>query len=179
MSQLELLSPWREFLQALDGLLNEQFELHCIGGFAVTAAYGLQRRTNDLDYFSLVPANRSDNLERLAGEESALARKYRVHIHSAGVASLPDNYEERLTEVFAGMLRNIRLLIPDPYDLVLSKLGRNAERDREDVAHIAKAQHLSAANLRDRFEREYLSIGPRERDENTLKFWIEAYFSSP
>jgi hypothetical protein len=172
-----LLSPWREFLTELDDLLNEPCELHCIGGFAVVAAYGLPRSTNDLDYYSLVPQHCTDELERIAGEGSSLARKYKVHVHHAAVASLPESYEERMTELFAGRFKNLRLFVLDPYDLVLSKLSRNIERDREDVAYVAKTQHLNADVLRERYKREFLSIGPPERDDNTLKFWIEAYFS--
>ena len=68
-------SPWKEFLEKLDGLLPEPIELHCIGGFAVVAAYGLPRSTNDLDYFSLEPCNLGHTLHEIAGEGSALAHK--------------------------------------------------------------------------------------------------------
>ena len=174
----ELVSPWADFLQELDSLLDEPFELHCMGGFAAVVAYGLPRSTNDLDYFSVTPASRTGYLEELAGEGSTLARKYRVHMHSARVPSLPENYEERLTELFPDRFKSLRLFVPDPYDLVLSKLSRNAEVDREDVPYLAKTLNLNSEVLHERYEGEYLSIGPPERDRNTLKFWIEAYFSS-
>ncbi|MFZ0703278.1 MAG: DUF6036 family nucleotidyltransferase, partial [Candidatus Acidiferrales bacterium] len=164
----ELPSPWREFLTELDDLLNEPCELHCIGGFAVVAVYGLPRSTNDLDYYSIVPQHCTDELERIAGEGSDLARKHKVHVHHASVASLPESYEERMTELFAGRFKNLRLLVLDPYDLVLSKLSRNVERDREDVEYVVKTQHLDAAILRARYEQElkpYL-IGPVERHDN-------------
>lgn len=47
------------------------------------------------------------------------------------VATYPDSYEERLTEMYPGLSRHIRLLALDPYDLVLTKLTRNADRDVE------------------------------------------------
>jgi len=31
-----LVSPWKEFLTELDGMLDEPLELHCIGGFVFT-----------------------------------------------------------------------------------------------------------------------------------------------
>lgn len=68
---------WSGFLEELDKLLDEPFEFHCIGGFTVVVEYGLPRGTNDLDYFTLVPANRIAELEELAGEGSDLARKPR------------------------------------------------------------------------------------------------------
>ncbi|HVH70561.1 MAG TPA: hypothetical protein VNB49_05560 [Candidatus Dormibacteraeota bacterium] len=65
MSKLD--SPWSEFLEELDGLLDKPFEFHCIGRFAVVPDYGLPRGTNDLDYYSLIPANRIRDLEEMAG----------------------------------------------------------------------------------------------------------------
>ncbi len=41
---------------------------------------------------------------------------------------MPENYDERLTELYAGRFKNIRLFVPDAYDLVLSKLTRNIIR---------------------------------------------------
>jgi len=76
----DLASPWKEFLEALDSQLRVPIVLHCIGGFAVVAAHGLPRSTNDLDYFSLAPSNRLRDLQETAGEGSSLARKYKVHI---------------------------------------------------------------------------------------------------
>ncbi len=173
-------SPWAEFLQEPDELLDEPFELYCIGGFAVVAAYELPRSTNDLDYFSLVPCNRLPDLEQIAGEGSALARKYKVHVHHAAVASVPENYDERMTELFPGRFKNIRLFVLDPYDIVLSKLSRNIDRDREDVQYLAKTRQLDSKILRERYEKELrpILIGPPDRVDATLEFWIEAYFSN-
>ena len=177
----DLVPPWKEFLEELDSLLNEPFELHCIGGFAVVAAYGLPRSTNDLDYFSLVPYNRVSDLERMAGEGSALARKHKVHVHHAAVASVPESYTERMTELFPERFKNIRLFVLDPYDVVLSKLSRNVERDRQDVEYLAKTQHLDSKILRERYEKELrpILIGPASRHHATLEFWLKAYFGKP
>lgn len=177
----DLVAPWKDFLKELDNLLDEPFELHCIGGFAVVAAYGLPRSTNDLDYFTLVPCNRAPDLERLAGEGSALARKYKVHVHHAGVASIPENYAERMTELFPGRFKNLRFFVLDPYDIVLSKLSRNVERDRQDVEYLAKTRRLDPRILRERYEKELraILIGPVSRHDATLNFWLEAYFEKP
>jgi Nucleotidyltransferase of unknown function (DUF6036) len=174
----ELSEPWAGFLKELDDLLNEPFEFHCIGGFAIVAAYGLPRSTNDLDYCSLIPCNRMGDLERLAGAGSSLARKHKVYVHRVGVASIPENYEDRLIEPFAGRFKRIRLLILDPYDLVLSKLSWNIEPDREDVEYLARTQHLDPAVLRERYEKELRVnlIGPPEWHDKNLEFWLEAYF---
>ena len=168
MSPPDLHAPWNHFLEELDSLLNEPVELHCIGGFAVVSAYYLARSTNDLDYVTLIPAHCGQDLEQWAGQGSPLARKYKVHVHRAAVASLPLNYEDRLTEIVAGRFRNIRLFVLDPYDLVLSKWSRNIERDREDVKHLVKTQKLNPATLRERYKELRANlIGPPEKHDAT------------
>lgn len=175
-----LVPPWKEFLEELDSLLDESIELHCIGGFAVVSAYGLKRSTNDLDYVTLVPFSRVSALQELAGASSTLAQKHKLHIQHVGVATLPENYEERMQELFVGRFKEIRLFVPDPYDLVLSKLSRNASRDREDVAFLAKTLNLEANILQERYRLEMKPalIGPPERHDATLRFWVDAYFSN-
>jgi Nucleotidyltransferase of unknown function (DUF6036) len=176
---LELLSPWKKFLEELDSLLKEPFAFHCIGGFAVVAAYHLPRSTNDLDYFTLQPADKIAEIQEIAGERSALARKHKVHVHHAGIASLPESYEQRMWELFPGRFKRLHLLVLDPYDLVLSKLSRNAERDREDAQFLSRTLKLDGDILRRRYEAELTVnlIGPRERHDSTLRFWLEAYFA--
>lgn len=172
-------SPWKEFLEELDSLLTEPVKLHCIGGFAVVAACGLPRSTNDLDYFSIEPYDCAVELETLAGQGSALARKHKLHLQRAGVASLPEGYDERLIALYPSYFKKLRLFVPDPYDLVLSKLTRNADRDREDVMHLAKTCSLNPTILRERYQNEMRStvIGDANYHDATLEFWIEAYFS--
>jgi hypothetical protein len=174
----KLESPWKEFLEELDSLLTEPLELHCIGGFAILAAYGYKRITNDLDYFTLVPIDVVNRLHKLAGQGSALARKHKVHVQHVPVASLPEDYETRIAPLFPGHFKNIRLFVLDPYGLILSKLSRNADRDREDVAFLAKSLSLDKEVLRGRYERELRPsvIGPVERHDATLEMWVQAYW---
>jgi uncharacterized nucleotidyltransferase DUF6036 len=175
----DLASPWQEFLAELDTLLDEPFSLHCIGGFAVIVGYGLPRSTNDLDYRSIVPANRVKHLQELAGEGSALARKHKVWLQYSAVDSIPEGYEERLTELFPERFANMRIFIPDPYDLVLSKLGRDKRRDREDFKFLMRTKNLDPAILRERYVAELrpILIGPVDRHDATLEFWLEDYFA--
>jgi hypothetical protein len=79
----DLPAPWGDFLGELDTLLDEPIQLHCIGGFAVVAGYGLARATNDLDYRTLIPYNRINDLQRMAGPASALADASKVRVISS------------------------------------------------------------------------------------------------
>ena len=91
---------------------------------------------------------------------------------------MPENYEDRVAEIFRGRIKNLRLYIPDPYDLALSKLSRNIERDREDVAFLAKSCRLAPGIFRQRYTDELRNnlIGDLRQHDQTLEFWIEAYF---
>lgn len=171
-------APWADFLGELDTLLDEPIQLHCIGGFAVVAGYGLPRATNDLDYRTMIPYNRINDLQRLAGPGSALAQKHKVYVQHPGIDVIPENYDERLTELSPERFKNIRLFIPDAYDLVLSKLSRNIERDRQDVEYLARTERLDPAILRGRYAKELRSIhiGDPKQHDQTVEFWIEAYF---
>lgn len=174
----EIPSPWKDFLVALDALLDEPIHLDCIGGFAVVMGYGLRRSTNDLDYRTLRPFSHIRYLQEIAGPQSALARKYGLHLQYTAVDSIPENYEDRLTELLAGQFTNLRLFIPDPYDLILSKLCRNIERDREDVEFLASTMQLDVDVLRERYKEIIPNlIGPQNRHDATLEFWVEAYFA--
>ncbi len=141
-------------------------------------AYGLPRSTNDLDYFTLVPPNLTMVVHDLAGQGSALARKHKVHIHRAAIASLPEDYQERMTELYPAMFKQIRLFVLEPCDLVLSKLCRNAERDREDAKYLIKTQQIDAAVFKERYDRELKCnlIGDPKVIEGALQMWIEEYF---
>jgi hypothetical protein len=92
---------------------------------------------------------------------------------------MPEDYEDRVTELCRGRFKNLRLFIPDPYDLALSKLGRNIERDREDVAYLAKTCALDPRIFRERYTSELRPnlIGDPRQHDRTLEFWLEAYFT--
>jgi hypothetical protein len=96
------------------------------------------------------------------------------------VASLPESYAERLTELFPRRFPRLRLFALDPHDLAWSKLARNSPIDREDVAQLASAVPLDPALLRTRYEQELrpIIIGDPEHHDQTLQMWIEAYFRS-
>ena len=180
VTRREIPRPWRAFLNDLDRQLPHAISLHCLGGFVAACYYDLPRPTNDLDYVEVVPHGAMALLQEIAGIESALAKKHRIHLHHVGVASLPDSYAERLIEIFSGTFRRLKLLALEPHDLALSKLVRNSPIDREDVAQLANAVPLDAKVLRARYRRELrpIIIGDPDQHDRTLQMWIDAYFAS-
>lgn len=147
-------SPWAEFFAGLDRLLTEEIRLHCIGGFVVSIYYGLARPTADVDYFSVQPHHCANHLDALAGAGSALAQKHKVHLQHVTVNNMPEDYADRIVEMYAGCFKKLRLFAPEAYDLILSKMERNSPKDRDDVEYLAKTLHLDPKVLEERYKKE-------------------------
>ncbi len=174
----DLPSPWPSFLEEVDEELKAPVELHCLGGFVLTVQYGMPRRTDDLDYISVIPRAAAAELERLAGRGSKLSQKYKIFLQNVGaIPDLPDSYEERLVQVELGLSKLSLKLIVDPYDLALSKLTRNSTKDREDVKFLSTQLHLSFKELVARFDAEMKPWLPNlDRHSLTLEKLWKDYF---
>jgi len=175
MSPKVIPEPWASFLAEIDASAHEDIELHCLGGFVVTAVYGLARPTADVDVLVIAPRAESEHLLSLAGKGSALHRKHGLYLDLVTVATVPENYDQRLTEISPGAFKHLHLYAFDPYDIALSKLERNVQRDRDDVKHLARTVPFDLAVLKERYEKElrpYLAIP--EREDLTLRLWLEA-----
>ena len=167
--------PWDSFLKELDSAMDEAVRLDCIGGFVISQLYGLDRATADLDVVELVPGRSARLLTDLGCRGSVLHRRYRVYLDRVGVAALPESYEDRLSEMFPGTFQYLRLMAVDPYDLALSKLERNSQKDRDDVRFLARRIPLDLKLLRDRYATEIRwQLGQPEREDLTLQLWIDA-----
>jgi Nucleotidyltransferase of unknown function (DUF6036) len=167
--------PWPAFLADVDQSLSEPVELHCVGGFVLTAVYGIPRSTADIDYIAVVPQQAIEDLERIAGRDSALAKKHKVWVQLVGVADYPENYDSRLTTLPLG-LKKLTLRTFGPYDLILSKLTRNSDKDMEDVRALAQKLNLKFDVLMKRFQTE-MTVPNRARHEQTLNVVWKDYFN--
>lgn len=167
--------PWLSFLRELDSAVKEQVRLDCMGGFVVTMVYGFSRPTGDLDVFEIAPGEAGKPMLELGMQGGPLHRKYKIYLDRVGVAQVPENYEDRLREIFPGVFKHLRLMAFDPYDLALSKLERNIQRDRDDVLHLARAVPFDLEVLKERYQKEFRwKMGHPEREDLTLRLWIEA-----
>jgi hypothetical protein len=76
---------------------------------------------------------------------------------------------------FSWGFKHLRLFALDPYDLALSKLERNIQRDRDDVRHLARTVPFDLEVLRRRYRDELRwQLGNPEREDLTLQLWIDA-----
>lgn len=143
----DLRSPWREFLTEVDRLLSGPVRLHCLGGFVTAVQHGLNRTTNDLDYIEVVPHDKLQVLQELAGPQSELARNlhlFALEPHDLALSKLARNSPIDREDV--ARLANIVPLDPS----VLR------QRYQEELRPIL--------------------IGDLRNHDLTLEMWIESYF---
>ncbi len=146
--------PWHSFLCDIDEFVSEESYFHLLGGFVVTVIYGALRTTRDID--ALTVTRQDPKLLEYTGQGSDLHKKHKIYFDPVGVAPLPENYEERLTEIFPGAYKKLRLFALDPYDIALTKIERNTTRDREDVKHLARVVPFDLTVLSRRYHDELL-----------------------
>ena len=167
------LRPWQSFLHDLDALLHGITELHCLGGFVIVESYDFTRVTADLDVVDVRGID-PGQLADLAGRGSELHRRHKVYLDIVTVASVPENYEQRLRDLLSGEFKNLRLKAFERHDLVLSKLARNLDRDREDVKRLAAKPGLDPTLLKERYDTELRDqLARPEREDLTLALWLE------
>jgi hypothetical protein len=161
-------------LVALDQQLTQDTELHCMGGFVLAEHYGLVRATGDVDVLESAGTDKA-TIARLAGRGSALHKRHRVYIDIVTVADVPDDYDTRLETMDIEGLTRLRLKVFERHDLVLAKLCRNIDRDREDVVALVRGRPgLDIDVLRQRYQEELRpKLGRPEREDLTLRLWIE------
>ena len=133
------------------------------------------RSTGDLDVLEIAPPEIGRRMLDVASQGGPLHKKYKISLHYVGVAHVPENYKGRLTEIFPKTFRNLRLFALDPYDLALSKLERNIQRDRDDVKHLARTIPFDLDILKQRYQSELRwQLGNPEREDLTLQLWIDS-----
>ena len=166
--------PWKSFFIEIDNSLEEEIHLEILGGFVITLIYGAPRTTADIDVVSITPNSKTRNLIELAGEGSTLHKKYGVYLDRVGIATLPENYEDRLSEIFKGEFQFLKLYALDSYEIALAKIERNIDRDREDVKFLDEAVPFDLQILKERYFKELRpALGIPEREDLTLRLWIE------
>ena len=119
-----------------------------------------------MDYIAARPSNSITELESIAGQGSALNGKHGLYLQYVTVADVPDDYAERLEELFPGEFIGLRLFALEVHDLVLAKF-------------FARTGRLNETVLKQRYEKELLPYLVNEkRHDLTLKLWLEACLRS-
>jgi hypothetical protein len=173
--QGQLPEPWLSFLGELDALASSAVRMDCIGGFVVSILYGMSRPTGDIDVLEIAPLPALHAFTQVALQGGTLHRKYGIYLDRVTLVQAPYEYESRLRHMFPGVFRNLHLMALDPYDLALTKLERNIERDRNDVQFLARTLPFDLALLRERYISEMRPyLGNPRREDLTMQLWIES-----
>ena len=173
-----------EFFQDIDARLGKETHVHKIalyifGGAAAVIAYGSRRGTLDIDTFIEDGAVKS-KLLNWAGQGSELETKHGLYLHSANTELMliesPD-WMERSIEVLSGELKHIRIMALSKEDLILSKLSRYNDRDREDIQFIVGKHKIDPEKLIKYFKsaRQYF-VGNLETLDATFNIVLKEYF---
>lgn len=166
---------WHGFLTELDDVLKEPLEaiqqteinFACLGGF-VMEYYGSTRTTQDLDFYMSKPYFQG---WRDGSKRSELGKKHGVWLQSA-CFNVPEGYDTRMTEMFPNRFKHIRLLALDPYDLILSKLHRNSDKDRQDVMFLFRSHNLKIQTIIERY-RQLPDIS--SKTNSAFRLWLEMF----
>jgi len=77
----------------------------------------------------------------------------------------------------SGQFKRLKILVPDAYDCILSKLERASPKDRDDADYLFRSQKLDAQVLRDRYKNglRHNLIGKIEWHDQTLELWIDIF----
>ena len=165
--------PWLSFLRELDSIIPESCKLPCFGGFAVTEVYGISRATSDIDVLDVAPPRVVNFLMERAGRGSELHRCFGVYFDVVGVASAPYEYESRLRPLFQGAFQHLELFVMDPYDVALTKLKRDSDKDVQDVMQLAEAVPFDLVLFEKRFIEELRdnTTGHPEANDEVFYRW--------
>jgi len=144
------------FLRALDAALESDVTIFVVGGLAAILQYDASVKTADMDVFAIVSGSEAD-LHRAAHVASAVTG-ITLPIGHASITELPWNYEDRLRRVRGMKLKKLTMIVPDKYDLALSKTVRGYEHDLEAIASMHAHHRLSEKTLAQRFEDEIWKI---------------------
>lgn len=173
----EVLKPWLAFLREVDRALRKHVEVHCLGGFVLAVLWKLPRPTADVDFVEIRPSAAGEDLLRIAGEGTEIARKHGLYFHHVSVAEYPEGYASRLIDLPPRDLKHLRLRAFEIHDRVLAKIGRNSPRDREDVRFIVREGLIDPRVLEERFETELRPyVLNEDRRTATLRLWLNEFF---
>ncbi len=142
------------FLKDIDARFDEEgltskTALYVFGGAAAVIAYGSRRGTEDIDAW-LEDGRVQKKLEDLAGKDTDLAKKHHIYFQPANTSIMlieEPEWRSRSVKILKGKLKHFTVMAVGKEDLILSKLGRYNDRDREDIRFLAEEHEVDVGKL--------------------------------
>lgn len=143
-----------EFLRDIDARLGGEtlkgkLALYVFGDAAAMIAYGCRHGTVDIDVY-LEDKRMSEKLAEWGGAGTELAKRHGLYFRSANTSLMlleAPAWKERCVKILKDRLKHIQVLALGKEDLVLSKLGRYSDRDREDIKFLIEKREIDPKML--------------------------------
>jgi hypothetical protein len=178
--EMELLGFLKDIDARLAGEnLKDKITLYVFGGAAAVIAYGSKRGTIDIDAH-LDDEKIQKKLVEWAGKGTELAQRHGIYFQSVNTSLMliedPD-WKERCVDILKNRLEHIRVMALGKEDLILSKLGRYNDHDREDIQFIAEKHEIDPERLIAYYKsaRHYY-VGRLETLDQTFNIVLEEHF---
>lgn len=173
-----------EFLKDIDARLGGEnlpgkITLYVFGGAAAVIAYGSKRGTVDIDGY-LDDERIWRKLVECAGEGTALAKKHEIYFQAANTLIMMienPEWKQRCVEILGDRLKHLRVMALGREDLILTKLGRYNDRDRQDIQFISENHKIDPQNLIAYYKsaRQYY-VGNLRKIDQTFNIVLEENF---
>jgi hypothetical protein len=151
-------TPIDPFLLDLDAQWptgGPKIPLKVIGSTALMLQTDHVRGTKDSDVLGVDPVQGqvAEDLIALAGEHTRFHRKHQVYLDvvNSGLPFLPHPLVWHPVDRLDALLRNFEILVLDVTDVVVSKLKRFHENDKNDIQAMIDRELIDHAHLVDRF----------------------------
>lgn len=160
-----------DFLEEIDNELERWITLVAVGGTALTLL-GAKPSTIDVDF--TLPGEDYDAFQRAL---AIVPHGFEVHCFQGSMIfsqDLPDDYLDKSSSVKTRM-KNIELRTLSPLDIVVTKIGRLDQRDKEDIAACIRKFGLTKKQVAERAKQvDY--VGREENYEINLRHTLENFF---
>ncbi len=143
-----------------DKNLSKLTDLVLIGGTALVVKYQSPRATLDVDTYSKITKELQE-----AWKKAEKTVGVKVPLSQSTIAEGPYEMETRFTLYRDLKLKNLKIFVPEPADIILMKVPRFVGKDRDDIKHLIKEYNIPHKALLKRFLDE---MGHVIGDRNTL-----------
>ncbi len=160
-----------DFLEELDKELERKITVVAVGGTAMTL-HNAKESTIDVDF--TIPAEDYSEFHRVL---DIVPHGFKVDTWNNGMVfsqDLPEDYLANSRPVRTKM-KNMKLKTLDPLDIIVTKIGRLNERDKEDIATCIKKFKITKAQIKKR-AKQVIYTGREENYEINLNHVMKKFF---
>ena len=160
-----------ELLEEFDKDLDGEIRLIAVGGTAMTLL-NLKTSTIDIDF----DLSKSD-YSVFDKTQKRIPHGFRIDLFEGGLIftqQLPPDYVEKAVQM-PYSFKKIKLLALAPLDIVVTKIGRLNERDRQDIKSCIEKKGVTKEQIEERAKQiEY--VGHQETYLSNLKWVIQRFY---